>query len=98
MIPSLCKVEPDVLYESIPKFKPWISPTSWSHWEKFLTQDLTRLGRVPDTNSGCPLLVLEANFQRLMEVGTTTHEPNNNCDGGRDLEDMLDEERIPVAV
>ena len=87
-------MEPDVLNESIPKVKPWISPTSWSHWEKYLTQDLTRLGRIPDTSSGCPLLVLEANSQRVIEVGTATHEPNDISHGGRDLEDMLDEERI----
>ena len=33
-----------------------------------------------------------------MEVGTATHEPNDNSDGGKDLEDKLDEERIPVVV
>ena len=91
-------MELDVLYESIPKFKPWLSLTSWSHWEKFLIQDLTRLGRIPDTSLRCPLLVLETNSQRVMEVGTATHEPNDNSNGGRDLENMLYEERTPVAV
>ena len=91
-------MEPDVLNESLPKFKPWISPRSWSHWEKFLTQELEKLGRIPDTSSRCPLQVLQATSQRVMHIGTITHEPNDSSDGGRDLENMLDEERIPVAV
>lgn len=85
----------------MPKFKSWLSPISWNHWEKFLTQDLAKLSRIPNASadSECPLLVLETTSQCAMEVDIEAHtNDDGSCDGGRDLEDMLDEERIPVVV
>ena len=64
-------------------------------------QDLTELGRVPNSNSECPLLMLETNRQRstAMElVAEVCTDDDEIRDGGKDLEDMMDEERIPVVV
>ena len=47
VVPSLVKVEPEKLQDSIPKFKPWISSTAWGHWENFLESHLPKLGDIP---------------------------------------------------
>ena len=85
----------------MPKFKSWLSPTSWSHWEKFLARDLAKLSRIPtcSSESECPLLVLDTTCQREMEVDVEAcANGEESYDGGKDLEDMLDKERIPVVV
>jgi len=102
VVPSLVKVEPEKLQDSIPKFKSWISSTAWGHWEDFLENHLPKLGDIPaDCNKGfCwPVPVLQASSGRRMQVITcTATEENNHADDGQVLEEMLDEERVPVEV
>ena len=97
-IPSMEKVEPDKLRENIPKFKPWISSTAWSHWQKFLETTLAKLATVPtdETSFSWPLLALEnASDRRRMQEAARD---DNNVEGAQVLEQMLDEERVAVEV
>ena len=71
-----------------------MSPTAWSNWEQFLDKGLDQFRSVPDSNSGWPLLVLQCASQRTPRPCDTT----NADDEGRILEEMLDEERVPVQV
>ena len=91
-------MEPEKLHDSIPKFKPWISNTAWGHWEDFLKFDLVNLGSIPDGDSSfCwPVLVLQAASDRRMQV--TPVDENSHVNEGQELEEMLDEERVPVEV
>lgn len=96
-MPSLTKMEPEKLKDSIPKFKTWVSSAAWSNWEEFLKFDLPNLGSIPDTDNYCwPVFVLQAASDR--RVQGTTAEENNNINNGEALEIMLDEERVPVEV
>ena len=82
-----------------------MSTAAWSYWEQFLDKDLDqfRSTSAPDSNSGSPLLVLQRASQR-----TTGSRDDSRCtaavsstnadDGGRILEEMLDEKRVPVQV
>ena len=92
------KVEPERLQDSIPKFKPWVSSTAWGHWEDFLKFDLANLSRSPGCDgSFCwPVLVLQAASDRRIQV--TSVEECSHIDEGEILEEMLDEERVPVQV
>ena len=97
LTPSFLKVEPARLFESIPKFKSWVTPTAWSHWEQFLAEGLDRFSTVPDSNSGWALPVLQCASQRTLrpcdnELCATVN------DEGRILEELLDEGRVPVQV
>jgi len=97
--PSFLKVEPSRLLESIPKFRSWVSPAAWSHWEQFLSRDLDQFRTVPESNSGWPLLVLQRASQRVprsCDDDRCTVSSTNAEYEGRILEEMLDEERVPV--
>ena len=96
-MPSMDKVEPERLCDSIPKFKPWISCAAWSHWENFLETTLTKLATIPndETNIGWPLLTLEAVSDRRRVHEATV---DNNVGGAQMLEQILDEERVAVEV
>ena len=91
-------MEPEKLQDSIPKFKPWISSIAWGHWEYFLEFDLVNLSRFPDDcySSYCwPLLVLQAASDRRIQLQVT---PVKESRQGDELEEMLDEERVPVEL
>lgn len=72
-----------------------------------MEHDLERLNRIPNNNAGWPLPVLQTASQRTTLTcvdGTNTVTSTNDAvddvqfDGGRILEQMLDEERVPVLV
>ena len=91
-------MEPEKLQDSIPKLKPWISSIAWGHWEDFLEFDLANLSRFLDEcdSSYCwPLLVLQAASDRRIQLQVTPVEESRQ---GDELEEMLDEERVPVEV
>ena len=88
------KVEPERLQRSIPQFKPWISSTSWDHWEHFLNSELPTLARPTDLNIW-PLLTIKAasNHCEIEEI-----REDLNVEGAQVIEEMLDKERIAVEV
>lgn len=70
-----------------------------------MEQDLEQLKRIPDTNVGWPLPILQTASQRRLSLDdgyavTSTNDAvcDTQSDGGRVLEEMLDEERVPVLV
>lgn len=78
-----------------------MSPAAWSHWEQFLSRDLDQFRTVPESNSGWPLLVLQRASQRVprsCDDDRCTVSSTNAEYEGRILEEMLDEERVPVQV
>ena len=87
------KVDPDKLRDSLPKFKPWMSRTSWHSWEEFLEITLDMLSSVPNNEGSWPLLTIEvaASHRCQQEVNVST-------EGTQELEEMLDDERVAVEV
>jgi len=89
------KVEPERLRRSIPLFKPWISGTAWDHWEEFLESALPKLADIDDVNVWPLSVIKAASDHNRMEENVQEDE---NGEGARVLEEMLDEERVAVEV
>jgi len=57
---------------------------------------MEKLGTIPDCNTGCSLLVLQTASHHRVQASESVD--NEGTVDGQALEEMLDEERIPVEV
>ena len=53
--PSMEKIDLDRLKQDLPKWKPWLSASSWPEWADFLESGLEDMRKVPEPPDEWPL-------------------------------------------
>ena len=89
---SVEKLELDRLRQDLPKFKPWVSPQSWQHWQEFLDNGMDSFFSEDATDSSEWLLpTLEA---------SAASQPVETAPGDEDgdLAAMFEAEQTPCQV
>ena len=90
VMPSSVKADLGRVENEIPRYKPWISSTSWIVWEEFLNTKLMSFFNLQDHTSNWNLDVLAETPSSV--VNTSTHEENS------DLAAMFATEQAPCRV